>query len=288
MTPRQRTAEPPDTSAELPDRGRPYSICMIGNSHLAIFYKAWRTWPEPLLDKVSLSFFPAKTPLLDTISLRGSALVTSDRSLREAFEDSSGKKRIVLPRYDAFVLVGLRFNFNIAETCNKYGTVDQAKYGPVEQIIPEAMFTQLLHTQFEKSNASTIAGLIRQRSSAPVLICPVPLRPQMVLNDPEFAANARLRNAEFLKPVFDQFCEAAAAAATSRNCEVLWQDPQTIGLPGFTKSEYSRAASGDPRHEHDRWHMNDDYGRIHFAAVLKRLDELSGGRVLARETADPA
>jgi hypothetical protein len=34
--------------------------------------------------------------------------------------------------------------------------------------------------------------------------------------------------------------------------------------------------------------MNDDYGRIHLDAVLKRLDELSGGCVLSHETADPA
>jgi len=92
MTARQSKAKPPNASAMLPERDKPYSVCMIGNSHLAAFHNAWKNRPQALPGRFSLAFFPAKTPQLDTISLRGGALVTSDRAQRNAFEGSSGEK----------------------------------------------------------------------------------------------------------------------------------------------------------------------------------------------------
>jgi hypothetical protein len=261
-----------------------YSVCIIGNSHLAVFHQAWTKFASRTAKEFSLRFFVAPTQLLDYIRQRDGALIAVHPELKDSFEDTSGEKRIDLDRYDAFVIVGMKFGMNLAGVCGKRGTVEHAKWGPIDQLVSRAFFAEIVRAHFENAFALRLADMIRLHSQAPILLCPRPFVPENMLDDEGYRSEIRLRDPAFLEPVFRQCLDAATKAAASRDCEILWQNADTVTNLAFTKYEFSRSST-DPQNrriEQDRCHANDSFGELSLLTLLNRLDELSGGRVLLR------
>jgi len=268
-------------------RGDRYTICFIGNSHLIALQQALTAWPPILANGAAIKLFLAPTPWLDFLDYANGAIVGRNPQLRARLKSFSDETQIDIGRYDAFVLVGLRFLVRILGLCERIGTIEHRQWGDVDQLVSRTVFAETISAAFANADAIRIADMIRKRSKAPVLLCPVPYRAEQSLDDPQYKSLRRLHDAAYLESVLQDFHRAAEPIAAERGCEILWQPPETVALPGFTKFEYSRtaAAPDDPKAATDRWHGNAEFGRLYMAAILKRLDGLSGGRVLAREEA---
>jgi len=259
-----------------------YSVCAIGNSHAGAIRQAWANRVPAVRAEFSIAFFSAAGHQLRHLALRKRMLIARDRELKERFLDSAGEKRIEIDRYDAFVLIGMEFGIDMLKLCGTSGVVEHLRLGPVERVMSHACFAAMVRESFETSFSLQLAKVIRSVSRAPILLCAAPFRPEHVLDDPEYRDQKRLRDPALLEAVVGRAKDAAIRIASKANCEVLWQDDSTIGLPGFTKYALSRhsTAAGKKVIELDRRHGNEDYGAIILDSIMHRLDELSGGSVI--------
>jgi hypothetical protein len=260
-----------------------YTVCLIGNSHLGAIRQAWARRARTVAAGMSAAFFSAPTSLLEAIDLRDGCLIARSRELKDKFIESGEAPLIEIGRYDAFVLVGLRFGLDILKICEPNATARHLTWGAAERVLSQACFDAVVDASFDVTGAIRLADMIRAQSAKPILICPVPFRMAHTLELPEYAGQTRLREPELLWPVVARGKRAAEAIAAAHVCEIVWQDDCTTGPPGYTRFEFSRssAAAGREDVEQDRWHGNVAYGQLMLTAVLARLDELSGGRVLA-------
>lgn len=262
-----------------------YSVCIIGNSHVNAISQAWANRNPRVSDGVSLTFFAAATNQLQHLTLYRRMLATRDQELRDRFLDSAGEQRIEIERFDAFVLVGMTFGIDVLKLCETMGILERAQPGRAEQAISRACLAAVIRGSFETSLALDVARMIRTVSKAPVLILAAPFRPEHCLEDPEYRDQPCLRDPDLLEGIVRQAKAAAAPAVKAVRCEALWQPESTVSLPGFTKYSLSRHSTAGGRKviEQDRRHGNEEFGEIVLAAILRRLDELSHGRVLPAE-----
>lgn len=260
------------------------SICVIGNSHAAAIKQAWSNRTPGSAGGVSLTFFCAKAVLMRSMELRGGALVPTDPALADMFRyTSGGHDRIEIARYDAFILIGLGFRFSLIQICDNCGTIEHTKWGPIETIVSKACFNAMIQSHLE-SMALDLMADIRKCTDRPILICPTPFRTEEDLRENLVRRNPRLAEPEFCAALMDDVEAIGSALVARHNGEVVWQDENTVSLPGFTQREFSfgavRFSEGDAEAgDADGMHMNEDYGRIMLAAALARLDapaELGG------------
>ena len=264
---------------------KPYSLCVLGNSHTGAFKQAWSNRKPAVAPGFALTFFAASNFHLENLSCRDGALVPGHLDLAEKFRNTSqGKDRIALADYDALVLIGANFGIDVAAICAKEGTVEHLKWKSLKRVYSHACFSAGLAAEFEATLAIKLADQIRSVSNIPVLLCPKPYPSEKLLREPELAKASRFRDAELLGLVVAEAKAVAAAVAARRSCEILWQDEDTIQIPGFTKAEFGLGAVhlNDRKNapEDDARHMNEEFGFRSLMVALNRLDDISGGRVL--------
>ncbi|HVU20243.1 MAG TPA: hypothetical protein VHE09_05885 [Rhizomicrobium sp.] len=91
-----------------------FSICLIGNSHVAAIKQAWTNRGPVVQPDVSVDFFSAGTRLLSALTLEGTLWRAATGPLREKLAyTSGGQEDIELSRYDAFVMMGSGFGLDI-------------------------------------------------------------------------------------------------------------------------------------------------------------------------------
>jgi hypothetical protein len=262
-----------------------YSVCFIGNSHLAAVAQGWRKDRARARDDVSLVFFGSRAGSVRKMELRDGVIAPTVQDAIEAFQRSSGgKSEIVLADYDAFVLYGMGFKFSsVLPVLADYGTAADLQWGAVKHVISEDLLETILRRVIEHGSALRVLEQIRQASQAPALLCPMPFAPETEFPASALAKHPRLSNPEFLGRIAQRFTGTAAAMCGERGAEFLPQDESTTSLPGFTKAEFSIAGSKwkGERQPASEKHMNDRYGSIMLGRIFSRLDAISGGRVLA-------
>src|SRR6185437_7985930 len=97
-------------------RKRALSLCVLGSSHSACMYTAWREREFPVASGLALTFFAAPSLSLNQLIPEGRSLVAgNDRLQRKILLTSGGKTRVDLDDYDAFVTVGLGFKISIID-----------------------------------------------------------------------------------------------------------------------------------------------------------------------------
>ena len=264
-----------------------YSVCVLGSSHTAALKQAWTNRPQATRDGFAMTFFAARGLQLNHLVCRDGVLVPKKPELRETIMyTSGGEDRVEIGKYDAFVLVALGFNIDVTELGSQGGIVEHLKWGPVEPLLSHSLFEEVTRTALEASLAMKMAKTIRAFSDRPILVCPRPFPSETVLGDEPHSGDAKLHDAAFLETILTLGKSAAVEVAKKHGCEVIWQDESTTRLPGFTRAEFSQSPSllfrgQGGRRSDPGGHMNEDYGAGVLTAALHRLDETSGGRVLA-------
>ncbi len=236
-----------------------------------------------------MTFFAAPALMLQNLDRQGSALVPPKKELEDMMVyTSGGKNRVELDQYDAFILVALGFKIAVTELCaSEYGVAEYLQWGPVAHLLSHACFAAMLNASLEQSASMDLADKIRAVSDRPIVLCPRPFPSEIALNAPPLRDDPRFRDRAFLESVVTQARSAGATVSARHGAEVVWQDSSTVSIPGFTKAEFGvgaislKTAKENDRREDGR-HMNANYGLLMLTAVLRRLDDLSAGRILAR------
>jgi len=257
----------------------PYSVCVIGNSYAAAPYYAWKNRRPAVAPGVSLTFFAAQVEYLQHLTLAGTRLQPDDPELaRRLCYTSGGKYAIEIGAYDAFILVGLRVRPDVGLLCESYGWTDHLKWGGVASLVSKTCFEAILAGSFTRSLAFHFLGLIRSVSAAPVLISPCPFPTDAPRPTDVFRNEARRA------AIMQQAMETGSALAKDRGGEIVWQPEMTIASPGITKPKFAENGLQlqDQEPSKDGTHMNEKFGYLTLAALLARLDEISGGYVLAK------
>jgi len=98
-----------------------FSICFLGNSHVAAIKQAWTNREPAVAPDVSLTFFSAGTHLLQRLQLKDGVWMAGSEPLREKLAyTSDGLESIALKTFDAFVLFGSGFGLDIPKFCAGY------------------------------------------------------------------------------------------------------------------------------------------------------------------------
>ncbi|HTT98314.1 MAG TPA: hypothetical protein VMF58_09710 [Rhizomicrobium sp.] len=263
------------------------SLCLIGNSHIAAIKQAWTNRKPAVADGVSLSFFSASVRLLENFELEGDVLIPKDHELLEKIRyTSDGIERIELSRYDAFLLFGMGFGFDVPNYCDGLDLATGSRDVPEGMLVSRPVFTATVEAKFEECYAVTLIDTIKSVTAKPMLLCGAPFLSERVLEDEEdLAAQARYRDMAFLQSVMTLARQAGENIAARHRCELLWQADSTVGLPGFTRKEFGInpvrfTMKGGKPPPVDRRHGNEEYGLIMLTAALQRMNEMTGGRLL--------
>jgi len=264
-----------------------YSVCVIGNSHVAALKQAWTNRAPAVSTEFSVTFFSAQNRLMTCLERKGRALVPTDDELAQKLEfTSEGKRSIEVDDYDAFVFVGSGFCVDLLKFWTESGSTDGLRHGAVQNLVSRACFEAVVEAVLTKSLLADLVREISAITSAPVIVASAPFPSERILDDDAFKDDARFRDPAFLAPLVACSTRAAERVAKRLNTEIIWQEESTIGLPGFTASAFGAnpvrfAMRGNTPPPVDRRHGNEDYGFLMLMAVLRRFDELSSGRVLA-------
>jgi hypothetical protein len=263
---------------------KPYSVCILGNSHIAALYQAWKRGSLRVSDQAELTFFGAPGGWLRYLTCRDGALVPEHEELRRYFlQTSGGREEIIIGNYDAVVLYALGIEYSkILKLCSQYGTAAHLKWGPIENLVSSSCFTSVLNARLETSTCFEFLPKIRTTFAGTVLLCPTPFASRSISLQRFDPLPERFSNPAFLDALFEEYRNAVRAMTAKYNCEVVWQTEATMELPGFTKEEFgygSPTMKEKVRDEYNK-HMNEDFGALMLAELLHRLDLISGDRVL--------
>lgn len=262
---------------------KPFSLCVIGNSHVGAIKEAWDERHYDVVPGFTATFFAAPVIMLRGLRLRGDSLVARRDELRQRLIDTSGRSdRIEIRDYDAFLLVGIEFAIDVMAFAEEYGVAGHTRWGPVKNLVSDDCYAAYIRGTLVSSSAVRIAAELRERTAAPIILCPSPFRPEKVLDEPELNDRGVFRDAALMSSIVSHAKAAGDAIGNRVGCAILWQDESTVAFPGFTKREFGKVPtereirSGTP----DRRHANAEYGDIVLKAALARLHEMTGGRVL--------
>jgi hypothetical protein len=265
---------------------KPYSVCVLGNSHTGAFKTAWTNRTPSVAPGFRLTFFAASNFNLENLICEDGKLVPGLGDIAEKFRiTSGGLDTIDIALYDAIVLIGGEFGIHTQELCDQIGTVRHLEAGPVERLVSEDCYAALIEAGLESSLAISLLDKIRAISGLPILICPKPFLSESALGKKAIRRNPKLSDHALFAFVVAKAKAIAETVASRRRAEVLWQDPATVGIPGFTRAALSIGAARlnerkEAAHKPDERHMNEEFGFVSLMGVLRRLDEISGGRVL--------
>ncbi|HWA91339.1 MAG TPA: hypothetical protein VG889_14985 [Rhizomicrobium sp.] len=266
---------------------KPYSVCLIGNSHVAALKMAWSKRAPKLADGFSLRFFSAQNYMMAHIALKGRMLVPGRADLAEKLRfTSDGLDRIELDDYDAFVIVGSGFGIDVPKLRGVGGAPSHLGFARIDNLVSEACFDAVLEATFAGTHAISLIDMIRQVTQAPIVLVGAPFMSERLLEDDEIKDDLHMKDRAALGPYIARARAIAERVAAARGADVIWQDESTVAMPGFTRHTFNRGAvrfnlRDGAMPEFDDKHGNEDYGHLVMTKVVARLDELSGGRVLA-------
>src|ERR1700743_1038311 len=268
---------------------KPFSVCLIGNSHVAALKMAWSKRAPKTADGFSLRFFSAQNYMMNHIELEGRVLVPGRADLAEKRRfTSDALDRIVIDDYDAFIVVGSGFGIDVPKIRGICGTPAHQGFARIDTLVSEACFDQILEKTFAETRAITLIEMIRTVSpKAPIILIGAPFMSERMLLDDAVKADLHMTDGTALGPYVARARATAERVAAEHGAEVVWQDDSTVAMPGFTRHAFNRGAirfnmrDGSMREFDDR-HGNEDYGHLIMTKVIARLDTLSGGRVLAQ------
>jgi hypothetical protein len=258
-----------------------FSLCVIGNSHAGAIWQAWKSGAIAARAGFSITVFASQASSVELVR-RDGALVPVNPLVSKMFAyTSGGKTSIEISAYDAFLLAGLGFGIDLARTFSRCSVVEHLEHGPVETLVSHACLAEVVRAHNGKSAALKFATEIRADSAKPIMIYPTPFRPEPTVSDWN---DPCLTDRALLERILPRSMEASSELAGEYGCEVFWQHPATVSLPGLTKAEFAKGAVNlRASLENKSKHVNPDFAVLSLEAILARLEQTAPGRVLARK-----
>jgi hypothetical protein len=260
-----------------------FSLCVVGNSHVAAFKQAWDKRRPALRDGVEATFFSAQNRLMKDMVPKGKSLVAAGDLLAEKLRyTSGGLDRIDIDRYDAFLVVGAGFGIDVPRLIEDCGVTTPWRFDAMGPPLSHRCLQAVIEAYNEDSMAVRLIEAVQRVSDAPVLVAGAPYVSERVAQDED---QPWLKDNGFVEAFVDCARRAAEATAARHKVEIVWQRPETIARTGFmnetfntTPARFEMRTKAPP---FDVKHGNLDYGAMMLADALARLDQLTGGRLLA-------
>lgn len=263
-----------------------FHVCIIGNSHIAAVKQAWDNRAPRVSADLATTFFSAQVRLMEHLVLEGRVLVPTQDELAAKLHYTSGGTNVIdIDAYDAFVMIGSGFGVDPLKFREIGGTAAHLPYGPVEPLLSERCYEAAMAEIQRDSMTIRLIKTIRGVADKPALIVAAPYLSERVLEE-DFKDDRRFHDRGFLERYIPRCRAACEAVAGELDAEVVWQDEETVAMPGFTKLVYGLnpirfAMKGQKPRDFDRRHGNEDYGYLVLMRMLAQLDRVTGGRVLA-------
>src|ERR1041385_8262575 len=217
-----------------------YSVCLIGNSHLAALAQAWRKDRMGARPGVSLVYFGMRGGHDWELALQDSTLTPKDDEGKASFQRSSrGRSVIALREYDAFVIYGLGFRVsNLLPLFLDHGTLEDREWGPVGQLISQDCLAAALRGGLSAATGLKVLEQIRSVCQAPAVVSPMPFRSESGFSHSFISRHPRLSQPEYLARVEKEFRLAAVSLCAGRAADFVAQDESTWAMPCFTREEF--------------------------------------------------
>jgi len=248
-----------------------FSLCVIGNSHAAAVWQAWKSGAVAAKPGFSMTVFASQGNSVDLVH-RGGSLVPASQAVSEMFAfTSGGKDRIEIDKYDAFLLVGLSWGINLERVFARCSVVEHLAHKPAETVVSHACLVEIIRALNRNAAALQIARQIRADSTVPILIYPTPFRPETTRSEQD---DPCLSDRALLDNIMPRSVAALSQLASEHGCEVFWQHPETVALPGLTKAKFAKGAVNlrQSAEKLDR-HVNPDFAVFSLREILQRLGQ---------------
>lgn len=227
-------------------------VLILGNSHAICLTHGWRRLRDTHSD-IDLSIAAIGMYGAAYFRVEGGVLTNSLPHARHRISLAIGTPTIEPGAFDSIVLYGL--NFHVEPLLGFQGSGGEA-------------FGYACAAAFRASVAAKVLSRIRKLSKVPVLVAHTP-----------FCASAEDDHADHFD--YLSVIEATNAGLHKRGAAILPQPPSTIRggvftLPGYTYQAplFPVGDAGSPEHfpEHDRTHMNADFGSVVLEHLIERLN----------------
>ncbi len=248
-----------------------FSLCVIGNSHAAAVWQAWKSGAVAAKPGFSMTVFASHGNSVD-LSHRDGSLVPANQTVSEMFAfTSGGKDRVEIDKYDAFLLVGLSWGVNLARVLARCSVVEHLAHKPAEIVVSHACLVEIIRALNRRAAALEIARQIRADSKVPILIYPTPFRPETTRSEQD---DPCLSDRVLLDNLMPRSIAALSQLAGEHGCEVIWQHPETVAFPGLTKARFAKGAVNlrQSNENLDR-HVNPDFAVFSLREILERLGQ---------------
>jgi hypothetical protein len=248
------------------------TICLIGDSHLASLKLGWDAMQHNY-QNIELTFFGAPHRIIDGLAVSGHALVATTDLLRRKFNDTSGGKSEIAGDYDCYIVNGLGIAAH--RVLKLYGQCRAESYAQDErQPISDECFHWAFYGCLRESRAVRIIGYLREITTAPIGLVPMPMR----------STSSPNADVEIIEQNGDEASVATAFAATATrlsedlNFSLLLQPEDTLAAPLRTNAIFSRASllsAADEVESRDYTHMNANYGKLVLRKIFSDFAHLS-------------
>jgi hypothetical protein len=147
------------------------TICLLGNSHLVSIKEAMDS--RDLSHPGEVRWLYARGRALGTLKVVDDILLTDDATTKQLMEDKSEHSEVRVSEQSAFVIVGLGLSMQLA-----FEAMFDARLFSQPRSDQVLVSKALLHASFSRTlrqmTAFRIAVMLRQHSTAPIIIVPQP------------------------------------------------------------------------------------------------------------------
>ena len=248
-----------------------FSLCVIGNSHAGAVWQAWKSGAVAVKTGFSMTVFASHAGSVD-LDHRDRSLIPTDPTVSKMLAfTSGGRDRIEIDKYDAFLFAGLGWGIDLGRIFKHCSVVEHLSHGRADAVVSHACLVGVIKARAAKSVALKFARQIRSDSAAPILIYPTPFPPETMLSE---LSDPCLRDPALLNNIVPRGMAALPELAGQHGCEVFWQHPETVALPGLTKAKFVKGAvSLKGSLENERRHVNPDFAVFSLREILQRLGQ---------------
>lgn len=242
------------------------SVCLIGNSHLAVLKLGWPDIQASFAD-MELEFYAAAGGSLD-LAVSNGRLVPADDATRKRLAVTSAKSGDIEPSYSAYVICGLVLS---AMTAVRAFTrrLMELRSAHQAQIATDADFDSAVHDALRDTLAIDVLRKLREITAAPVFLIATPL-PAYERHTEIWERLTRQKQNERMARVYNGACDRLAREF---GAIFLPQPPETVGENGLTTpAEYYLLPIDYVRTEKaPHTHMNQAYGGIILRNALQKI-----------------
>lgn len=263
---------------------KPFSICCVGNSHLAALKLAWDS-DASKHPGYTIRFYGAPGPNMRRVVISDGKISAGDSELAAMVQQvSGGADTVHVEEFDAFCLVGLELGFRLLSEILLHhlpiAAFEQAH--TTQDLISERCLLQCIDDSIEGSLMARIVASLRAQTSKPIVVCSSPHFAEAALKLEDTRHLAPLQKAGLLAPFVSLFDARTEHCLSQLGAAFMVQPADTLVKGCFSADHYRRGAtkllnSAKEHGKDDARHMNQLFGSRLLEELFVTVERLAAG-----------